>query len=343
MTVPSHAAAGKTFHTMGATDISAVIEASRPEIVACVRDTYLAHERGETICLNSQFLRFPEKPNARIIALPAFVREPRGVAGIKWISSFPDNLADNVPRASAVLLLNDFATGFPFACLEAAQISAARTAASAALAAEALHGTRAAGKVAVIGAGVISRTVVEFLRALDWSIVDVAVFDTVPGYAEKSARHIASLGYRAAPSATLAAATGGADIVVLATTAAAPHIEDPGFFGAGQTVLNISLRDIGPDIIAASHNIVDDVAHCLNAGTSPHLARQKFGHHDFIDGTIAQLMRGDIAVSRDRPRVFSPFGLGVLDVAVGLAVFTIGARQGAVREVPDFFADARRW
>ncbi|MCW6007289.1 hypothetical protein K1W54_22495 [Micromonospora sp. CPCC 205371] len=198
MTIPSHTTAEKPFHTMDARSVRAVVEASRPEIVACVRDTYLAHERGETICLNSQFLRFPEKPNARIIALPAFVREPRGVAGIKWISSFPDNLADNLPRAPAVLLPTASAPGSPSACPEAAQTSAARTAAPAALAAEALHGARTAGKVAVVGAGVISRTVVEFLRALDWSIVDVAVFDTVPAYAEKSARHIASLGYRAA-------------------------------------------------------------------------------------------------------------------------------------------------
>ena len=60
------------------------------------------------------------------------LRGEPGVAGIKWIGSFPDNVARNVPRASAVLLLNDFETGYPFACLEAAQISAARTAASAA-------------------------------------------------------------------------------------------------------------------------------------------------------------------------------------------------------------------
>jgi N-[(2S)-2-amino-2-carboxyethyl]-L-glutamate dehydrogenase len=332
-----------SFHTMGGKSIRAVIEASRPEIVARVRETYLAHDRGETISLNSQFLRFPAKPNARIISLPAFVPEPRAVAGIKWIASFPDNVASNVPRASAVLLLNDFATGFPFACLEAAQISAARTAASAALGAEELHGCRVAGRVAVVGAGVISRTVVEFLRALDWAIDEVAVFDTVPGYAGKSARHVAALGYRSSVSGTLTGAVAGADLVILATTATAPHITDREFFTPDQTVLNISLRDLGPDVVAASHNIVDDIGHCLNAGTSPHLAAQKFGHHDFIDGTIAQLLRGDVRVGRERPRIFSPFGLGVLDVAVGLAVFTIGAELGAVAEVPDFFAEVERW
>ncbi|MFL6119643.1 MAG: 2,3-diaminopropionate biosynthesis protein SbnB, partial [Actinophytocola sp.] len=122
-----------TFHVMGGKDIRAIIEKSRAEIVTCVRDTYLAHHRGETINPNSYFLRFPEKPNARIIALPALLRGEPGTAGIKWIGSFPDNVRRNIPRASAVLLLNDFDTGYPTACLEAAQISAARTAASAVL------------------------------------------------------------------------------------------------------------------------------------------------------------------------------------------------------------------
>jgi hypothetical protein len=44
---------------------------------------------------------------------------------------FPENTASGLPRASAVVILDDHTTGCPFACPEASVISATRTAASA--------------------------------------------------------------------------------------------------------------------------------------------------------------------------------------------------------------------
>ena len=54
----------------------------------------------------------------------------------------PRQRAAGLPRASAVLILNDPGTGYPFACLESSIISATRTAASAAVAADWLCASR---------------------------------------------------------------------------------------------------------------------------------------------------------------------------------------------------------
>ena len=108
-------------------------------------------------------------------------------------------------------------------------------------------------------------------------------------------------------------------------------------------VLHVSLRDISPEIILASSNIVDDVDHCLTANTSPHLAEQQTGNRDFIQGTIAELMAGKVTLPDDRPIIYSPFGLGVLDLAVGKHIYDEVSRAGSLQVVEDFFHETKRY
>ena len=98
-----------------------------------------------------------------------------------------------------------------------------------------------------------------------------------------------------------------------------------------------------PEILLASTNFVDDVEHCLKANTSPHLAEQLTGNRDFLHGTLGDLMAGRAAVPADRPLVFSPFGLGVLDLAVGKYVYDEVVRAGELHVIDDFFHDKRRY
>ncbi|WP_408005448.1 hypothetical protein [Pseudomonas huanghezhanensis] len=58
-------------------------------------------------------------------------------------------------------------------------------------------------------------------------------------------------------------------------------------FAPGQIILNVSLRDISPDIIWQAFNVFDDVEHCMKANTSPQLAEQKYGDRSFVHGTLA--------------------------------------------------------
>src|SRR2546430_9449870 len=112
-----------------------IVRAHRSECIRIVQEAYLAHANGQAVNPDSYFLQFPGKPDCRIIALPAYVGNNFDVAGLKWIASYPANIQRGFPRASAVLVLNNYETGYPFAILESSIISAARTPASPALAA----------------------------------------------------------------------------------------------------------------------------------------------------------------------------------------------------------------
>ncbi|MFJ9691384.1 2,3-diaminopropionate biosynthesis protein SbnB [Kitasatospora sp. NPDC101183] len=332
------------FHIIDSRTVETVISSSRTQVVDWVKEAYLLHAGGASVNPDSHFLNFPQKPDARIIALPAFLGGDYEAAGIKWVSSFPSNIARNTPRASAALILNDYETGYPFAFLEASHISAARTAASAVLGAEELTGSRSVGTIALIGAGVIARTIVDFFESRVWSVDKFLVHDRESQYMESLAHYInSSTPYRSDTRISTGSAISGSDVVVLTTTATTPYITQPGAFSNGQVVLNISLRDIGPDIVAASHNILDDVDHCLKANTSPHLTEQLLGHREFIDGSLPELMTRKIQVSDDKPKIFSPFGLGVLDIAVGLNVNRAAIERALSTEIPDFFGNMTRW
>ncbi len=127
------------------------------------------------------------------------------------------------------------------------------------------------------------------------------------------------------------------DLVVFATVAAKPHVTDPAWFDHHPLVLHVSLRDLAPEILLDAVNIVDDVEHCLKANTSPHLVEQLTGNRDFLadGGTLDDVMSGQVEIPADRTVVFSPFGLGVLDLAVGKYVYDAVLAAGELNVIAE--------
>ncbi len=108
-------------------------------------------------------------------------------------------------------------------------------------------------------------------------------------------------------------------------------------------VLHISLRDLAPQVLLSATNIVDDVEHVLRESTSPHLTERLTGGRAFLHGTLEDVMAGRVTPPPDRPVVFSPFGLGVLDLAVGKYVYDEVARSGRLLLVDRFFDELNRY
>ncbi|MFI1165465.1 2,3-diaminopropionate biosynthesis protein SbnB [Streptomyces sp. NPDC020801] len=338
-----------TFAVIPGAQVRQALEGREKELAELVEATYRLHGAGQTVNPPSYFLRFPDRPSSRIIALPASVGGPAGVDGLKWISSFPENVADGLPRASAVLILNDHDTGYPFACLESSIISATRTAASAALAADWLTRTRTRpARVGFFGTGLIARYIHTFLAGTGWSFDTVGVYDVSADSANGFCGYLRQAD-AAGPTGTVTVHDSpeelirSSDLVVFATVAGRPHVTDPAWFAHRPVVLHVSLRDLAPEILLGSANFVDDVEHCLKADTSPHLAEQLTGNRDFLDGTLDDVMTGRVDPPADRTVIFSPFGLGVLDLAVGRYVHDEVVRAGNLRVIDDFFHELRRY
>src|SRR5438093_10640185 len=222
-----------------------IVRAHRAECIDVVRNAYLAHAKGQSVNPHSHFLRFPEKPDCRIIALPAFLGDGFGVAGLKWIASYPGNIQRGFPRASAVLVLNSYETGYPFAILERSIISAARTAASAALAAHWLNGqSHLAHSLGTVGTGFIARSVYDFLVDTGWEIEEVRLYDRSHPESQKFRDTACRLERHRAVTVVADAAqlVRACDLILFATVASTPHVTDATLFEHNPLALHISLR-----------------------------------------------------------------------------------------------------
>ncbi len=324
-------------------EIHALLTGRERDIIQMVRVAYETHGKGDSSLPHSTFLRFPHNEKNRIIALPAYLGGESEVTGIKWVASFPGNLSLGLDRASAVLILNSSQTGRPEAILEGSIISAKRTAASAALAAQCLHNSSRADRVGIIGCGLISFEITRFLLTVFPNIKHLIVCDLDANRAEQFKHKCQSVfgNIEVSVAKDNKAVFKEASLISLATTAIKPHIEELSGVAPGSTILHISLRDLAPELILACDNVVDDIDHVCRAQTSVHLAEQLVGNRDFIRCTLADILRGRAVARRDGDSiaVFSPFGLGVLDIAVGKLVCQLGLQQGQGIFINSFLPD----
>lgn len=329
---------------LNGTEVHRLLAGRELELIDTVRRAYETQAEGASSLPHSSFVRFPDDARNRVIALPAYLGGEFGVVGIKWISSFPGNLERGLDRASAVMVLNSTLTGHPSAILEGSVISAKRTAASAALAARTLtQGRDSFDSMGMIGCGLINFEIARFVKAALPEIKQLFVYDSDPQRVSLfGGKCEDELGLTVKPAAQVDDAL-ALPLVSFATSAGTPHVQSLAACAPGTTILHISLRDLAPELILANDNVVDDVDHVCRAQTSIHLAEQYVGHRDFIRCTLADVTSGNAAPrkSADGITIFSPFGLGCLDVAAGQLVCDLAAREGCGTTLPSFLP--RSW
>jgi ornithine cyclodeaminase len=324
---------------IGAADIEAVLKGGEKQVLEAVQKAYETHARGASSLPHSSFLHFPDNDKDRIICLPAYLGDEYQLAGVKWIASMPDNVARGVERASAVIILNDRVSGRPKAVMEGSIISKQRTAASAALASTMLAPGEPSA-IGFVGCGPINTAIAQFLATTWPNVRRFIAFDLDPARAEFFGETLLAQ----VPGAYFTVAVSLEDLlsecpmVAFATTAIKPYVDDLDACPAGATILHISLRDLSAGAILSNHNVVDDLDHVNRAATSIHLASETTGNTDFVNSSLGDLLLGNINLpERDqRKMISSPFGLGVLDLAVADLVQKKIARDGGGTLVESF-------
>lgn len=331
------------FIAVGGEDVKGLLQGREQQLIDVVGKAYMAHELGNSSLPHSSFLRFPNEDRNRIIALPAWLGDDAdGVAGIKWIASFPENVSSGIDRASAVILLNSMATGQPTGVLEASTISAKRTAASAALGAAKIHGDQDATTVGLMGCGLINFEIARFLMAVFNKLDTFVVFDISRANAQmfgdklrKEFPRITNVEVVDSPDALLRSSS----LQSLATNAGTPHIRDISMCPTGSTLLHISLRDLSVPAMRSADHVVDDVDHVNREKTSIHLTSQELdGDTSFVRSTIGEILLEQKPARRSASEtvVYSPFGLGVLDMALASLVMELAREKGVGQQITDF-------
>ncbi|MDD7939956.1 ornithine cyclodeaminase [Actinomycetospora lutea] len=323
MTTPS---AEPALRVLRRDDVLAASAAVDP--VASVQATLLAHARGATTLPDEAYLPWHTPSSgvfARSLALPGAVWGDRPAVGLKVINSSLDNPSRGMPRAQGWTFLFDPDTARPVAMLEAAWISATRTAAYTVLSAR-LLAAPGLDRIAVLGCGALAESHLDLLGA-EYPDASVVVHDLDPA----RARAFAAL-RRADVADDPRAAVEGAGLVVCTTTTTTGYIALD-WLAPGALVAHVSLDDVLPEVVAGADLVVIDdwdliaaddrrlLGRMLREGTLAAPGESKDGART-VDATLADVVAGTHpGRARDTDVVLSnPFGMGVLDVALAADV-----------------------
>ena len=165
-------------------------------------------------------VKVPGAPDATILLMPAWTEGE--FVGVKLVNVFPGNSAHGKAAVSGVYVLFDGLTGFPLVLIDGGELTARRTAAASALAADYLA-RKDASQLLVVATGRLALNIIGAYRAIR-PIERVTVWGRDRAKAEKIVARLAHEDIEAAVATDLAAAVEEADIVSCATLAETPLI-----------------------------------------------------------------------------------------------------------------------
>ncbi|AIQ29087.1 ornithine cyclodeaminase [Paenibacillus sp. FSL P4-0081] len=278
---------------------------------------HLIHS-GDYVQPVKPYLRY-KNPRNRIIAMPAYAGGNVNTAGIKWISSFPDNIRSGLPRAHSIIVLNDQGTGQPTAILNSPLPSIVRTASVSGLMIRHVLECRSMERIqlGIIGWGPIGQHHCQMAMALFGDRIErVRIYDIrgadlsgIPSpYME-----------RMEVAETWADVYLYSNILITCTVSDQRYIDIPP--AKGMLLLNVSLRDYKPEALASLKAIiVDDWEEVCRENTDIEQLHLEQGLTRSGTQTLADVVcrRSLSTFAADDPILFCPMGMAVFDIAVAV-------------------------
>jgi N-[(2S)-2-amino-2-carboxyethyl]-L-glutamate dehydrogenase len=333
---PPEPAAGDILY-LNRRDVRAAMGSSIRGYVEALRSALALHAEGKTAQPLKPYLRWRRRGHIadRIIAMPGYVGGTNEMAGIKWIGSKHDNpTARGIPRASAVIVLNDPETHFPVAIMEGGEISGMRTAGVTVLAAEYLA-RPGFQSVALVGCGFIGRLHALGLLESFPAIERLSLYDHDRRAARALAEELDQLGREGLAVSvceTAEEAVCRGELVVPCTVTARPYIELD-WLMPGAFVSNISIMDVKPDVyLGVDKLLVDDWEQAnRERKTINQLVLAGRLKQSDLHAELGDVVRGHKPgrTSPDERILLNPMGMAIEDVACAAAVYRTAREQGA--------------
>lgn len=251
-----------TLRYLSQSDLKALGADHSNAFIEAVEEGLKLHAEGKFVQPLKPYLRWSGADHIadRIIAMPCYLGGENPMAGIKWIGSRQHNPSKyQLPRASALIVLNDAQTNYPVAVMEGGLISAMRTAAITGVATRYLAPNNFTD-VTIIGCGPIARMQVKTLLEQYPQIQTVHLYDLNPAAADHLISEFATdyANTRFVIHESAKSAVEQADVLVTCTVSDKPYIPFE-WIKKGCFISNISIMDIERDVfLKADKVIVDD-------------------------------------------------------------------------------------
>jgi alanine dehydrogenase len=309
-------------------DVVRCIGAGR--VVEIVEQVFRAHGEGRVVMPAKVTLDMsPLGLHRSVNAMPAYVQS-QGAYGIKWIGGFVDNPARyGLPYIMAVMVINDPESGVPLAIMDAVEVTAFRTGASAAVAAKYLA-ARTARVAAFVGCGQQGRAALTAVKTV-LALSEVRAYDVKRSAAETLAQEAESPTCTAIVCDDLEGAANGADIIVTATLANEPLVRREWVKPGGLVVKLGSFQELADELtLGADRMVVDHRQQCEHRGELPHLFRSGRMTQSDIDAELGDVVAGKAAGRTDGQQVIvaTLIGMGSEDIAVGAEVYRQAVKKG---------------